>query len=25
MDDYVSKPVNPHALETVLSRWVASV
>lgn len=24
MDDYISKPVNPHALETVLSHWVTS-
>ena len=25
MDDYLSKPINPGALETVLGRWVASV
>ena len=25
MDDYLSKPINPSALETVLGRWVASV
>ncbi|WP_284534446.1 hybrid sensor histidine kinase/response regulator [Nocardioides sp. T2.26MG-1] len=25
MDDYLSKPVNPGALETVLGRWVPSV
>ncbi|ABL80633.1 MULTISPECIES: response regulator [unclassified Nocardioides] len=24
MDDYISKPVNPHTLETVLSRWATS-
>ena len=25
MDDYISKPVNPHALETTLDRWVTNV
>jgi CheY-like chemotaxis protein len=25
MDDYLSKPVNPGALETVLGRWVPSI
>lgn len=25
MDDYLSKPINPTALETVLGRWVASI
>ncbi|WP_414690790.1 hypothetical protein [Nocardioides sp.] len=24
MDDYISKPVNPNTLETVLGRWATS-